>query len=495
MILGSLLLACAMATTPSPRNIVIILADDMGLASLHAANPKSGLPTPNLDRLATQGVSFTDAHSGSAVCSPTRYGLLTGRYAWRTSMKQGIVPKWGLPMIDPERSTIARVAHRGGLHTACIGKWHLGWRWRDANGNATRRPEQIDWSQRVGGGPLEAGFDQYFGDDVPNWPPYAWFQDDRLLSEPTGHMELDDANGVRPGPMTPGWELDAVLPELTRRCVAYIRDRAEHDEPFLLYFAMTSPHTPINPSDAFQGASGVSRYADFLLETDWSVGEVLQALDQYGISDDTLVIFTTDNGTSPKCNFETLAAGGIDLRGQWRGHKADIWEGGHRVPFLVRWPGVTRPGTQCDQPISLTDIYATIADALRLETTAHEGEDSRSLVPLAKGATLFKPLHDSLVQHSSTGQFAVRQDEWKLCFCPGSGGWSSPRDAAASTADLPDVQLYNLAKDPGETKNLAKEYPDRVKAMTRLFRGVVEKSDNDGRVWWTQLPWPQDTEE
>ncbi|HJP02078.1 MAG: arylsulfatase [Myxococcota bacterium] len=476
--------------THVPRNVVVILADDMGLASLHAEHPGSGLPTPNLDRLAREGVSFTDAHSPSAVCSPTRYALLTGRYAWRTRLKAGIVGKWEGPLIAEERLTLADVARAAGLRTACIGKWHLGWHWPKRGGGTTRKAVEIDYARPIGGGALEAGFEHYFGDDVPNWPPYVWIEDDRALAAPTGTMARDAANGVSAGPMTEGWSLEAVLPELTRRCVGFIRDRAQAGERFLLYFPMTSPHTPISPSQTFQGQSGVSPYADFMLETDWSVGQVLRALDQYGVRDDTLVVFTADNGTSPKANFASLSAGGVDLRAHWRGHKADVWEGGHRVPFLVRWPGVVAAGTRCAQPICLTDVMATVAETLGVELAEDAGEDSASLVGLLTGEEPATPLHEVIVNHSSTGCFAVRSGRWKLCFCPGSGGWSEPRGSArAKELGLPPVQLFDLEADPAEATNLALRDPERVAAMTALFRREVERVPGDGAAWWKQLPW------
>jgi arylsulfatase A-like enzyme len=470
---------------------LVVLADDMGLASFHAEHPGSGLPTPHLDRLAATGMSFTDAHSPSAVCSPTRYALLTGRYAWRSRLKAGIVGQWEGPLIAIDRVTLADVARSAGLVTACIGKWHLGWRWPSADGGTTTRPDEIDYALPIGGGALEAGFEHYFGDDVPNWPPYLWIEDDRALALPTGSMERDSANGVSAGSMTPGWRLDAVLPELTRRCVQFLRDRAAADEPFFLYFSMTSPHTPISPSEAFVGQSGVSRYADFLLETDWSVGQVLRALDQYGLSDDTLVIVTADNGTSPKADFPALFAGGVDLRAHWRGHKADIWEGGHRVPFIVRWPGVVEPGSRCDEPITLTDVLATVAQALDVELGNDVGEDSVSLLPLLRGEPADAPLHDVIVNHSSSGQFALRAGRWKLCFSPGSGGWSAPKDGAAREQGLPPVQLYDLEADPGELHNLAETSPELVEQLTSRFRSVVQRAPNDGDGWWKQLPWPR----
>jgi arylsulfatase A len=469
-----------------PRNVVVILADDMGLASLHAEHGASGSLTPSLDALAAQGVSFTDAHSGSAVCSPTRYGLLTGRYAWRTRMKRGIVPKWGAPLIEPERLTLADVGNRAGLRSACIGKWHLGWHWFDAEGEPTRDPKRIDFEHPLGGGPREAGFDHAFGDDVPNWPPYAWILEDRLQSIPSGWMEEDDSNGVRTGPMTPGWELDAVLPELTRRCTSYIRERAAADEPFLLYFSMTSPHTPIAPSAEFRGRTGAGPYADFLVETDWSVGEVLRALDKAGVADNTLVVFTADNGTSPKANFEHLASEGIDLRGRWRGHKGDLWEGGHRVPFLVRWPGVIAPGTSCAEPVVLPDVMATVASVLCVDLPVEACEDGVSLVPSFRGEVL-EPR--AIVTHSSNGRFAIRDGRWKLCVAPGSGGWSAPRDGAARAQGLPELQLYDLNADLGERRNLVLEEPTRVEDLLRLLRVEVERVPNDGPATWPALPW------
>ncbi|MCX8230141.1 MAG: sulfatase-like hydrolase/transferase [Planctomycetota bacterium] len=477
----------------TPQNVVVILADDMGLASLYAEHPSSGLPTPHLDRLASQSMSFTDAHSGSAVCSPTRYGLLTGRYAWRTSMKQGIVPKWGPPLIAPERMTLANVAKAAGLETASIGKWHLGWHWPKKGGGFTRKPSEIDYTASLGGGPMEAGFDYSYGDDVPNWPPYIWIENNQALSIPTGTMQEDNANGVRAGPMRPGWSLEAVLPELTRKSVKFIQEQSAVHKPFFLYLPLTSPHTPINPAEEFQGKSGVSKYADFLLQTDWSVGQVLQALEDCGIAENTLVIFTGDNGTSPKADFESLAKGGVDLQGPWRGHKADVWEGGHRVPFLVRWPGVVEPGSKCAEPIGLTDVMATVAEALKIPLPSDAAEDSKSLMDLLQGKRLLNPLHKVLVNHSSLGEFAVRSGKWKLCFCPGSGGWSAPRGMKQAKAlSLPPIQLYDMVVDPSEQNNLANQFPEVVTRLREEFFAEVHRVSLDSNSWWGKLPWTKD---
>jgi len=500
---------------PAPRlpNVVVILADDMGLASLAAMNPDSGIETPRLDALAAQGMTFTDAHSGSAVCSPTRYGLLSGRYAWRTSMKAGIVDKWQPPLIDEARLTIADMARAQGLRTACIGKWHLGWNWPDAQGQPTTDPALIDYTQPITGGPLAHGFERAFGDDVPNWPPYLWIEDERALSLPTDQMPEDDANGVRAGPMTPGWDLTAVLPAITQRCVDSIAEWAEDDERFFLFFSMTSPHTPISPAEAFVGRSGKGPYADFLIETDWAVGQVLDALDTHGLADDTLVIFTADNGTSPKCDFEGLRAQGADLRAGWRGSKADLWEGGHRVPFVMRWPGVVEAGTTSDALIGLTDVMPTVAEALGVTLPDDAAEDGVSLAPVLRGGQLPEDARDLLVHHSSTGRFAVRSGRWKLIFSPGSGGWTAPRDAEARRQGLPEQQLYDMTADPGEQHNVVAQHPEVVAQLTAQLRACVESGrstpastatstststsataappTDEPPPWWKQLPWPQ----
>ncbi|MCP3915817.1 MAG: arylsulfatase [bacterium] len=484
------------ADDPELPNVVLILADDMGLASSHAMHPASGLATPALDRLAAEGMAFTDTHSGSAVCSPTRYGLLTGRYAWRTRMKSGIVGKWQPPLIADERTTLPELLAARGYRTDCIGKWHLGWHWPDAQGGRTKKPTEIDYTRPIEGGPLAHGFEHYFGDDVPNWPPYVWIEDERALAVPKDTMQADPANGVSPGPMTPGWSLEAVLPELTERCVSRIAKHAAADEPFFLFFSMTSPHTPISPAERFRGKSGAGAYADFLLETDWAVGRVLEALKEHGVADETLVIFTADNGTSPKCKFDALAAHDIDLRAGWRGHKADIWEGGHRVPFFVRWPGVVRAGARCAEPIVLTDVMATVAEAVGAELGPRDAVDGTSLVPWLREVDELPP-HPPIVHHSSTGQFAIRAGRWKLAFCPGSGGWSAPKGAAARELGLLDRQLYDMPKDPSEKVNLARKQPERVLALTEELKALVSRGRSTPgpeiagaeRAWWAKLPW------
>ncbi len=455
-------------------NIILILADDMGLDSVSAMNDKMGLETPAIDRLVREGMSFSDAHSTSAVCSPTRYGVLTGRFNWRSRLKRGIVGQWQRPLIAAERLTLPEMLRAEGYATTMIGKWHLGWHWPKRGGGTTERLAEIDFTAPVKGGPNDHGFDYYFGDDVPNWPPYVWRENERLLGPITSEMKRGAMAGVSAGPAVADWDFRAVLAEYGKRCSQHIREQSEKKQPFFLYFPMPSPHTPIAPHAEFRGKTGISEYADFLVQTDAVVGQLLAALDESGQTDDTLVIFTCDNGTSPKANFRQLDAAGVHLNEHWRGWKADAYEGGHRVPFVVRWPGHVDEGSRSDQTITVADIMATCAEVVGHELPADAAEDSVSLLPVLLGETPEKPLHAIVVHHSVSGQFAVRQGRWKLLLCRGSGGWSSPSEAEAARRGLPMMQLFDLQSDPKETKNLVEQHPEQVKklidALAMAFR-------------------------
>jgi arylsulfatase A len=495
----TLLFSC-LAQGRNKPNIVVILADDMGIDSVAALNDKCAIPTPHLDRLLTQGMHFTDAHSGSAVCSPTRYGLLTGRYSWRSRLKRGIVGQWQWPLIEEDRLTLPGMLKKEGYSTACIGKWHLGWHWAKKGGGFTTKLKDIDFSRPTAGGPTARGFDHYFGDDVPNWPPFVWIKDDKTLGIPDTQLTFPKHYYSNNGIGVKGWILEHVLPEITDRCVEYISANAPKKEPFFLFFPMTSPHTPISPSKQFQGKSGISAYADLLIQTDWCVGQVLKALDNTGTADNTLVIFTADNGTSPKCDFDQLRAHNTDLQNHWRGMKADGYEGGHRVPFIVRWPGKIKPGTKSDQTISLVDIMGTCAEAAGVTFPNTAAEDSVSLLPTLRGQSVRGPLHDAVICHSAAGVFVVRKGRWKLQFSAGSGGWSLPKDNEALKQGLPKWQLYNLSRDPKETKNLLNDYPEVVKELTAILRGFIERGrstpgtpqkNHGGAIWWQGLPWDQ----
>ncbi len=499
VILLSLSASVSSAAAKLP-NVIVILADDMGIDSVSAFNNRMGLKTPAIDQLAQEGMSFTDAHSTSAVCSPTRYGVLTGRYNWRSRLKRGIVGKWERPLFEDARLTLPEMFRQHGYDTACIGKWHLGWHWPKKGGGVTEKLNEIDFTGQVKGGPCDQGFDTYFGDDVPNWPPYAWREDDRVIGEVTTQMKAGTFVGVSSGPSVADWDFRAVLAEYSERWPQYIRERADKERPFFLYAPMPSPHTPIAPHEDFRGRSSVSEYADFLIQTDSAVGEIMRALQETDQADDTVLIFTCDNGTSDKARFAQLDAAGVHLNENWRGWKADAYEGGHRVPFIVRWPGNVKAGSSSDQTITLADIMATCADIIAHELAPNTAEDSVSLLPVLQNVQIAEPLHDLVVHHSVSGHFAIRKGPWKLLFCRGSGGWSPPREAAAAKQNLPDIQLFNLREDPKETTNLQAEHPELVQQLTAALRHTIERGRSTpgpdqpnyaGAKWWKGLPWKQ----
>ena len=444
-------------------NIVFILADDLGYGDVQCLNPQRGrIPTPNLDRMAGQGMTFTDAHSGSAVCTPTRYGLLTGRYAWRSRLQQGVLDGYVPPLIAADRLTVPALLRQHGYHTACLGKWHLGFTIEGADKTGGRKTAAEDGGGRFLGAPLGArtsdgpttrGFDFFYG-----------FHHARMM-ESLFENDLVTAM-VKPADM---------LPRLTRRAVDYITARAQTRQPFFLYLALNSPHTPIVPSQAWLGKSGLGDYADFVMETDWAVGEVLAALDHAAAGSNTLAIFTSDNGCSPAAKVGELERKGHFPSAQFRGYKADIWDGGHRVPFLVRWPGRVPAGARNGAVICLTDFMATAAELVGARLPANASEDSFSFLPELLGAGNTR--RDAIVHHSIQGRFAIRQGSWKLALCPGSGGWGSPKDGEAKKQKLPDVQLYDLSNDSGEKQNLQSTHPEVVRQLTALLGKVVA----DGR--------------
>ena len=470
---------------PLRPNILIIYADDLGYGDVQCYNPDRGrIPTPCLDQLAAQGLRFTDAHSSSGVCSPSRYTLLTGRYHWRTRLQSGIVGLWGAPLIAADRLTIAGLAQQHGYRTACIGKWHLGWDWpipaERADAFKAKPPDQGEateaqravwrevFSQAIPGGPITRGFDSYFGTDVPNWPPYCFLENDRTVGLPSEFLPqhlLGNNQASNPGPALPGWTLEPILPALGDRAVQFIEREAKAAEPFLLYLPLTSPHTPLAVNEAWQGRSGLNRYADFVMETDAVVGRVLAALDAGGVAKNTLVLFTSDNGCAPYVGAAELERQGHYPSGPLRGYKSDVWEGGHRVPFIVRWPGVVRPGGQCGQLVQQADVLATLADIFGAPLPDNAGEDSFSLLPLLRGQD--RPVREHAVNCSMRGVPSLRQGPWKLILAPDSGGWTAGADLTQP------VQLYNLADDLGETRNLAAAEAPRVTEMQALFERLI----------------------
>lgn len=460
-------------------NIVVILADDFGVGDIRAHYPNNTIPSPHLDRLVASGISFTDAHSPSAVCTPTRYGLLTGRYAWRTRMQEWVIAAYEPPLITADRPTLPAMLRRGGYHTACIGKWHLGWDWagqqtpqmvQQRNG---QKSLEWDFTKPVAGGPIERGFDAYFGVDLPNMPPFTFIENDAIVTQPTAKYVHDPSDGtVMPRafdgcPMAPGWKFDEILPELTRRAVKHIHDRAEQDQPFFLYFSMTSPHEPVVPSKDFRGKSGVSPIADFLIETDWSAGQIVQAIDDAGIAEDTIVIFTADNGHSHYTGWNTLVDAGHMPSGPYRGHKGDIWEGGHRVPLVIRWPKKISAGSSSDTLVCLTDLYASFAQLLGQDLPDNGAEDSISFLSSMLGKVSQQP-RTTLVNHSNHGEFAYRSGPWKLVYK------MSDRNLERSRGKSTIAELYNLSSDIAEANDLAASQPERVKQLSDELATLIE---------------------
>lgn len=473
----------------TPPNIVIVLADDLGFGDVGCNNPDRGkIPTPRIDRLAAQGMRFTDGHSSSGVCSPSRYALLTGRYHWRSRLQAGIVGVFGPPLIAPERLTLAGLAKQRGYRTACVGKWHLGWDWpmdepqrkqmqplAGQAGAATaeqREAWRAVFSKPIAGGPTSRGFERYFGVDVPNWPPYCFIENDRTLGLPSEFLAeslLKNHQASIPGPALKDWRLEPILPTLGEQAARFIRESAQRREPFLLYLPLTSPHTPLAVNEAWRGRSRLNPFADFVMETDAVVGRVLAELDQSGASDNTLVIFTADNGCASYVGVKELEAKGHFPSGPLRGYKGDVWEGGHRVPFVIRWPGVVKPGAVCHQLVHQADFLATLAEILGAKLPANAGEDSFSLLPLLAGAD--KPVRETAVSCAASGVPGVRLGSWKYI----------PEHSLGGRANTPlrtePEQLYNLADDLAESKNLAAAHPERVVQM----KAVLEELISNGR--------------
>jgi arylsulfatase A-like enzyme len=446
-----------MAAEPAKKpNIVYILADDFGYGDAACYNPKSKIPTPNIDRLAKEGMRFTDAHSGSSVCSPTRYGILTGRYAWRTKLRRGVLGPYEAPLIAASRLTVPALLRQNGYHTACIGKWHLGWDWPKTGG-------QVQLDRAIPGGPTARGFDTYFGTCVPNHPPYAFIHNDRLTAAATDTFPGKDKKLIvnRGGAMVPGWKFDEVLPTLATKAGEYLAERAKDGKRFFLYFPLTSPHEPIAPSARYRGKSGISELADFFIETDAVVGQVLDALDAHELADNTLVIFTCDNGHAKYTGLPALEKAGHEVSGPLRGYKADIYEGGHRVPFIARWPAVIPAGISEDETICHTDLMATCADFLQVKLPDDAGVDSVSLLPLFEGKKVAMPIRGAVVHQAAQGMLAIRHGKWKLIF--------------NGTLEKPFDELYDLASDLGEKENVAVKNPEIVTRLTNLMTAFIAK--------------------
>lgn len=482
LIFLSFFLTVVLSAAENP-NIIIILADDQGFGDVSALNAESKIPTPHIDRIADEGMIFSDAHTSSSVCTPTRYSLLTGRYHWRTHLQKGVLGGFSPPLIAKDRLTIAGLLKEKGYYTACVGKWHLGFDWQMKGGGIANDKGdfsggfkggwEVDYKAPIQNGPVDVGFDTFFGISASlDMPPYVYIQDRVATEEATVEKAFH-----RPGPAGANFEAVDVLPDITAKTVEIIDERAEGSKdgkPFFIYFPLNAPHTPIVPPEEWIGKSGVNIYADFTMQVDHCVGQVLAALDKNGIAENTLIVFTTDNGCSPQANFEELEAAGHKASYIYRGHKADIYEGGHRVPFVARWPEKITAGTKSDALISQVDFLATAAEIAGAAVPEAQGEDSVSFLSLLEDAAA-EPTRNSIITQSINGSFAVRDGKWKLALCPGSGGWSEPRPGRTDMSAFSPVQLFDLATDPGEQNNLAEEEPERVKKMTAALQSMIDQ--------------------
>ena len=456
-LLATLLLiaSCALAVADSKPNIVYIICDDLGYGDIQCLAPEtSKIPTPNADQLALEGMTFTDAHSGSSVCTPTRYGIMTGRYSWRTKLQKGVVTGFAPCLIDKDRMTVAGFLKQQGYATAIVGKWHLDFQYLDPESGEAYSQKQHKTppvGAKIPDGPLHRGFDYYHGfHHARNME--AVIEDDKVIAH-------DDVVNM--------------LPRLTEKSAAYIDSQAGKEEPFFLYVPLGSPHTPIVPSDEWKGKSGLGEYGDFVMQTDNVVGEISKALERNGFTENTLVIFTSDNGCSKAAGIPKLAEQGHIVSANLRGSKADIWDGGHRVPFLVRWPGKVEAGSNSDQLICLTDLFATVTDILGQSILGQTCEDSVSFLPALSGKKI-ESTRNGVIHHSFSGHFAYRQGPWKLLLARASGGWSSPKENEAGK-DAPKGQLYHMKKDIGETNNLFEKNPEKVEVLLGLLKADVAR--------------------
>ena len=464
-------------------NIVILYADDMGVADVSYGEANAKIQTPNIDRLAAGGMTFTDGHSSSGICTPSRFAMLTGQHHWRRF--HGIAGAYDGPVFEDGEYTIAGMFKEKGYRTAAFGKWHLGWDF-----DAIRKPgikpkdtraASYDWTKPFPGGPLERGFDHYFGDGTINFPPYCWIEGDRFVTIPTKPViksePLAGGGTFRPGPMAESWNPYDILPTMTEKTVEWILKQSS-DQPFFVYLAFNSPHYPIVPNKEFHGKSKAGYYGDFVIETDAMVGKVLDALEKKNLSENTVVIFSADNGAETHA-FERLEEFEQWSSGKYRGVKRDIYEGGHRVPFIVRWPGQIKAGSVSEEVVSQVDLAATFAEIVDYSLGKDEAIDSYNLLPVLKGKDYARPLRKATVQNTSVGKYALRQGDWVLIDAPSGSARPEPKHYLEHF-DLEDYEkdnlglLFNLKNDPGQSKNLYDKHPEKVASMRDLLKRYID---------------------
>lgn len=513
-------------------NVILMLIDDLGYGDLSCLNENSKIATPNIDALAERGAVFTDAHATSALCTPSRYGLLTGRYNWRSQLKSGVLLGTGEPLIEQGRQTLAHVFRQKGYFTACVGKWHLGMQWHrktDANGSEygiqdeitamkadlaeARKTGKSIWNSRnfVDGfdldfeeplisGPCDQGFDYFYGMPASlDQPPYVYVENDRVLVQPdhvSGVFPLDRSGATQQelwqrGPAAAGFDHRQVIPDMQAKVLDLIE--THRDEPFFIYYPTPAVHGPLLPTPVYQGRSGLNLYADMVLQLDGMVGEITRKLIDTGLWEDTIFVFASDNGCSGVADYPFLLAHDHHPSYVFRGIKAEIYEGGHRVPVLVSWPGKYAEKTVCNQMVCLADFFRTFAEMLGIDLPDNAAEDS-FLLPLPGISAAAG--RQTMIHSSGDGSFAIRSQDWKLELCRGNGNpFGGAGVVEPSTSDQMPYQLYNLAADISERKNRAAELPDVVGKLKNELLAAIDQGrttpgspqPNTVRGPWRQL--------
>lgn len=476
-------------------NIVYILADDLGIGDVSAYNPNGKIQTPNIDQLTKSGVRFNDAHTTSSVCTPTRYGLMTGRYNWRTTLKKGVLHGYDTPLIDPKRETVATFLKKQGYETGIVGKWHLGWNW----GNIEAGEKKVNFATKVQNGPNSFGFDYSFC--IPaslDMPPYAYVENGFCTAIPKDSIAgMTGIRLFRAGLAAPDFKPEEVLGKFTEKALGFINQHAKKDKPFFLYFPLAAPHTPILPIGKFDGKSNVSPYGDFVLMVDDVVRQVTETLKKNGIYENTIIVFGSDNGFANPADLKAQLSKGHNPSMMYRGLKTDIFEGGHRVPFIVSWGKSIKTPKVSNQLVSTTDFFRTVAELNNAKVEDNVAEDSFSFLSEITGKKTNFAKREAVIHHSSDGFFAIRKGNWKLIMCSHSGGNGKPKETSEEAKTLPPIQLYDLSADIGETQNVYEKHPVVVKELTDLLTKYIKdgrstkgaNQSNEGPAYWTQLTW------
>lgn len=489
-------------------NIIYILADDLGIGDLSIYNENSKIHTPHLDKMGKEGMKFTDAHSSSAVCTPTRYGILTGRYNWRTPLKEFVT--WGNSpsLIQKNRLTVAQLLKNNGYKTASIGKWHLGLNWTMKNNSSefehfSNKSERlnfknIDYSKPLKFGPNDMGFDySYMIAASLNMPPFVYLENNKATMIPTKTTERSRkkypfSSWIK-GAVADDFKHEEVLPNVVNKSISFIKENANSENPFFMFIPLPSPHNPVLPIAPWKGQSKIgSPYADFVIMIDDLMGTIFETLKEQGIEENTLVVFASDNGYATTNDLKTLKKKKHSPSYIYRGYKGSYLEGGHRVPFLVKWPEKIKPNSVSDATICTTDFMATCADILNYDFKDNEAEDSYSILPLLTNEGGYQ--RKETIHHDKYGVFAIRKGDWKLIVSPNSGIMASGK-IKKHKGIFSEELLYNLKTDVKERDNVAEKFPKKVKELKDLLiKQIKEGRSTPGKVQKNDAitdAWPQ----